>query len=146
MGMTWQQVIDNPYLQNLPFKIELSKWSKVEMSPASNLHGQRQGEIYRQLRNKKGGTSTIACSIQTDDGVRVADVAWISNELYAQFGTQTPYPQAPEVCVEIMSPSNTWAEMHMKAGLYLKAGAKEVWIEPLSGKRTTIKSGTANPT
>ena len=73
------------------------------------------------------------------DGVRVVDVARISNALFAQFGTQTRYPQAPELCVEIMSPSNTWSEMHMKAGLYLKAGAKEVWIEPLNGKRTTIK-------
>ena len=139
MAMTWQEVIDSPYLQNLPFKIELSKWGKVEMSPASNLHGQRQVEISSELRKKRGGIVIAECSIQTDDGVRVADVAWISNALYAQFGTQTPYPQAPELCVEIMSPSNTWAEMHMKAGLYLKAGAKEVWIEPLNGKRTIIK-------
>ena len=109
------------------------------MSPSSNLHGKRKGEICSRLRKRPGGVVTNACSIQTDDGVRVADVAWISNALYAQFGTQTPYPQAPELCVEIMSPSNTWAEMHMKAGLYLKAGAKEVWIEPLNGKRTTIK-------
>ena len=139
MGMTWQEVIDNPYLQNLPFKIELSKWGKVEMSPASNLHGRRQVEISSELSKKRGGVVIAECSIQTDDGVRVADVAWISDALYAQFGTQTPYPQAPEVCVEIMSPSNTWAEMHMKAAPYLKAGAKEVWIEPLEGKRTTIK-------
>ena len=139
MGMTWQEVIDNPYLQNLPFKIELSKWGKVEMSPASNLHGKRQGEISGEVCKRYGGVAIAGCSIQTDDGVRVADVAWISNALYAQFGTQTPYPQAPELCVEIMSPSNTWAEMHMKAGLYLKAGAREVWIEPLNGKRTVIK-------
>ena len=137
--MTWQEVIDNPNLQNLPFKIELSKWGKVEMSPASNLHGQRQVEISIELRKMRGGIVIAKCSIQTDDGVRVADVAWISNALYAQFGTQTPYPQAPELCVEIMSPSDTWAEMHMRAGLYLKAGAKEVWIEPLNGKRTTMK-------
>jgi len=139
MGMTWQEVIESPYLQNLPFKIELSKWGKIEMSPASNLHGKRQGEIFSELRKKRGGVVISECSIQTDDGVRVADVAWISNARYAQFGTQTPYPQAPELCVEIMSPSDTWAEMHMKVGLYLKAGAKEVWIEPLGGKRTIIK-------
>lgn len=139
MAMTWQEVIDSPYLQNLRFKIELSKWGKVEMSPASNLHGRRHVELSTELGKKRGGIVIAECSVQTDDGVRVADVAWISNALYAQFGTQTPYPQAPEVCVEIMSPGNTWAEMHMKAGLYLKAGAKEVWIEPLSGKRTTIK-------
>ena len=31
MAMTWQEVIYSPYLQNLPFKIELSKWGKVEI-------------------------------------------------------------------------------------------------------------------
>ena len=31
MGMTWQEVIDNPYLQNLPFKIELELgWRPAE--------------------------------------------------------------------------------------------------------------------
>ena len=29
--------------------------------------------------------------------------------------------------------------MHMKASLYLAAGAKEVWIQPLDGKRLIIK-------
>ena len=53
MAMTWQEVIDNPYLQNLPFKIELSKWGKVEMSPASSLHGQRQVEISSESRKKR---------------------------------------------------------------------------------------------
>ena len=73
--MTWQEVIDNPYLQNLPVKIKLSKWGKVDMSPASNAHGKRQGEIYIQLRKKRGGVVTVQRGIQTDDGVRVADVA-----------------------------------------------------------------------
>ena len=60
------------------------------MSPSSNLHGKRKGEICSRLRKRPGGVVTNACSIQTDDGVRVADVAWISNALYAQFGTQDP--------------------------------------------------------
>ena len=37
-----------------------------------------------------------------------------------------------------MSPNNSWAEMHMKAGLYLQAGAKQVWVVTLEGKRTVI--------
>lgn len=34
--MEWASVISNPLLQNLPFKIELNKWGKILMSPASN--------------------------------------------------------------------------------------------------------------
>jgi Uma2 family endonuclease len=137
--MQWNEVIANPFLQNLPFKIELNKWGKVEMSPASNQHGKLQVDISKELGKKRGGVVISECSIQTTDGVRVADVAWLSNALYQKLGTQTPYSQSPEICVEIMSPSNSWAEMHMKASLYLAAGAKEVWIQPLDGKRLIIK-------
>ncbi len=37
-------------------------------------------------------------------------------------------PTAPEICVEVMSPSNVWAEMEEKVTLYLARGAQEVWI------------------
>ena len=137
--MLWSEVIANPYLQNLPFKIELNKWGKIEMSPASNKHGRLQIDIGAELKKRKGGVVISECSIQTTEGVKVADVAWISNALFKRLGDETPYSQCPEICVEIKSPSNSWAEMHMKASLYLAAGAKEVWIQPLDGKRLTIK-------
>jgi Uma2 family endonuclease len=35
---------------------------------------------------------------------------------------------APEICVEIISPSNTPNEMEDKIELFLEAGAKEVWL------------------
>ena len=30
--MLWSEVITNPYLKNLPFKIELNRYGKIEMS------------------------------------------------------------------------------------------------------------------
>ncbi len=138
--MQWADVIANPWLQNLPFKIELNRWGKIEMSPAGNKHGALQAELATELRRRRGGKVLVACSVQTSDGVRVADVAWISKKRLDALGWATPFPQAPELCVEIMSPSNTWAEMHMKAGLYLQAGAAEVWVVTLDGKRTVIDS------
>jgi Uma2 family endonuclease len=98
-----------------------------------------QSEVARELDSKPGGRIVIECSIKTSDGVRVADVTWISDQRLAEFGDVTPFPKAPELCVEIMSPSNTWADMHMKASLYLEAGASEVWIQRLDGERTVIK-------
>jgi hypothetical protein len=46
------------------------------MSPASNLHGYEQGEIYSELKRKRGGKVIIECSTQTTHGVRAADVSW----------------------------------------------------------------------
>lgn len=137
--MQWADVLANPWLQNLPFKIELNRWGRIEMSPASNQHGAIQVDIAAELRRRRGGRVLVECSIQTSDGVRVADVAWISSKRLKTLGWTTPFASAPELCVEIMSPANSWAEMHMKAGLYLEAGAVEVWIVGLDGKRTVIR-------
>jgi Uma2 family endonuclease len=138
-AMTWDDVMANPYLKDLPFKIELNKWGKIEMSPASNRHGRLQFSIGKELDVRPGGTVFSECSIATSDGVRVADIAWISDERLAEMGEVTPFPRAPEVCVEVKSPSNSWAEMEMKAGLYIEAGAEEVWIASLDGQRRIIK-------
>ena len=137
--MQWSDVLQNPHLQNLPFKIELNKWGRIEMSPASNKHGIVQADLVGELRKRRGGKVMVECSVQTSDGVRVADVAWVSNKLLKEFGDATPFPRAPELCIEVMSPGNSWAEMHMKTGLYLEAGALEVWVVALDGKRTVMK-------
>ncbi|MBN2578243.1 MAG: Uma2 family endonuclease [Pirellulales bacterium] len=127
--MIWQEVIDNPLLDNLPFKIELNKYGQILMSPASNKHGIIQIEVALALAGKKMGGRVISeCSIETSEGVKVADIAWTSDEFMQRHGDTTPYPQAPELCVEIVSPSNTGAEISNKVDLYLAQGAKEVWI------------------
>ena len=141
--MQWADVLNNPWLQNLPFKIELNRWGKIELSPASNQHGAMQVDIAATLRKRRGGKVIVECSIQTTDGVRVADVAWSSNKRLRALGWATPFPSAPEICVEVMAPGNSWAEMHMKAGLYLQAGALEVWVVAADGKQTIIKPPVA---
>lgn len=127
--MEWAEVVDNPLLQNLPFKIELNKFGKLLMSPASNEHGRIQSRLAGMLINKlpKGEVIT-ECSIQTSDGVKVADVAWLSEEFVSEFNFITPYPKAPELCIEIVSPSNSKVEIQQKIDLYLARGASEVWV------------------
>lgn len=138
--MTWADVMANPFLKNLPFKIELNKWGRIEMSPASNEHGGVQFNIAKELDKRPGGRVIIECSIATSEGVRVADVAWISEERSREFGNVTPFPRAPEICVEVKSPSNSRGWMQIKAGLYLDAGAQEVWVVGLDGERTVIRA------
>jgi Uma2 family endonuclease len=127
--MEWSEVINNPILQDLPFKIELNKFGNILMSPASNSHGRTQVKIATNLTNNlPNGEVITECSIQTSEGVKVADVAWASNDFIKTYGYQTPYPKAPEICVEIVSPSNAKAEIAEKIELYLAKGAQEVWI------------------
>lgn len=127
--MTWDEIINNPILQDLPFKIETNKFGQILMSPASNRHGSIQFDVGRKIdQRKRKGTIIVECSISTSDGVKVADVAWASDEFIAEYGEVTPYPKAPEICVEVVSPSNSKEEIEQKVELYLAKGALEVWV------------------
>lgn len=135
LTMKWQELIENPFFRDMPYKIELNKFGQILMSPASNRHGIIQFNTGNKILEKTGGgIIVIECSILTSEGVRVADVAWLSDEFYAEFGERTPYPKAPGICVEIKSPGNSKAEMEEKIRLYLEKGALEVWIIDESAK------------
>lgn len=108
--MEWSEVINNPLPKDLPFKIELNKFGKILMSPASNSHGRAQVKIATSLTNKHPDREVITkCSIQTSEDVKVADVVWASNEFIETYAYKTPYPKAPKICIEIVSPSNSKA-------------------------------------
>lgn len=114
-------------MQNLSFKIELNKFGKLLISPESNSHGRSQGRIAGALSQQQPEGEVITeCSIQTSDGVKVAEVAWASATFIAELGYATPYPKAPELCIEIVSPSNSKQEISEKLELYLATGAQEV--------------------
>ena len=127
--MQWSDVLAEPTLRDLPFKIELNQWGIIEMSPASTWHGRRQGKLIAYLNRKLLTGSVIPeAAIQTVLGVRVPDVVWCSDSFDALQGNVSPLPIAPELCVEVLSSSNTDAEMSAKRGAYFAAGAQEVWL------------------
>lgn len=138
--MQWAEVINDSSLENLPYKIELNEYGQIVMSPATNKHGFLQAEIAFFLRNNRQGRVVTECSVETAKGVKVADVAWGSNKFFQQNGTDTPYQQAPEICVEIVSPSNSQPEMKEKISLYLSNGAQEVWICSAEGELEIYKT------
>lgn len=127
--MQWQDICDDKLLQDLPYKIELNQWGQIVMSPTKIKHGFFQNKIGSLLDQlTTGGEATIECAIQTADNVKVADVAWASDERADIILEEVSASIAPEICVEVRSDSNTNAEMEFKKKLYFEAGAQEVWI------------------
>lgn len=125
----WNQVLAEPAFRDLPYKLETTRSGAIMMTPASNWHGSAQYHVGQTLgKSRKGGDVINECSILTSDGVKVADVAWVSDEFLEQHGYQTPYLVAPEICVEVASPGNSREEIERKVDLYLAKGALEVWI------------------
>ena len=134
-AMNWQQVCDNKQLQDLPYKIELNRWGKIEMSPHRKEHSAFQGEISYLLRVLLPlGKALSECAIDTSEGVKVADAAWVSKPRWKAMSKAASCSTAPEICVEVASDSNTKSEMEMKRKLYMKAGALEFWFCDSNGK------------
>jgi len=127
--LRWADVINDKSLQDLPYKIELDARGRIVMTPASNQHARYQGKIAELLGPlARGGEVLTECSVETLDGVKVPDVAWASNAFLKKHHYETPFTQAPEICVEVVSPSNSHEEMDEKITLYLAKGAREVWL------------------
>ena len=124
----WDELCRDPSLRNLPYKIELNAWGKVEMSPASVPHAWLQSATLAELKEQlPNGLALTECPVLTSIGVRVPDVVWASADFMRRHHGMSPLPQAPEICVEVLSPSNVEAEIAEKTRAYLAAGAREVW-------------------
>ncbi len=127
--MTWVELCHDKNLQDLPYKIELNRAGKIIMSPTRNLHGYYASNIAHILKNLLPSGETITeCAIETEDSTKVADVVWASKKTFAIIKNEFSCSVAPEICVEVLSPSNARAEMEFKRELYLKAGAQEYWV------------------
>lgn len=129
----WLEVLEDKSLRDLPYKVETNRGGQLIMSPAKNVHAFYQGRVVALLERALGGYVFAECSIGTPEGVKVPDVAWCSNAFLAQHGFADPYAVAPEICVEIKSPSNAESELQSKVRLYLDAGAREVWLVDAKG-------------
>ena len=127
LGERFRALVEDPRFANVQGKVELDAWGRIIVSPASNLHALLQGRLIARLA-VGGGEVLAEASVATAAGVLVADVAWMSPESADALGTQTPFPRAPDLCVEIASPSNSKAALEGKVAAYLKSGAREVWV------------------
>jgi len=104
------------------------------MSPVKVKHTFFQGEIEFLLRSLKGnGKVGPECAIWTKKGTKVADVVWCSKERWEIIKEETEASIAPEICIEVLSASNTEEEhfpeeLQEKRELYFEQEAQEVWF------------------
>src|SRR2546423_1577376 len=126
----WAEVLADPDLARLPHRIETDRHGHILMSPPpAPAHGDRESEIAFQLKTwLPQGRTVTNCPVSTSDGVKAPDVAWVAPERRLEVRSLICLTRAPEICVEVLSPSNTRKEIQEKTALYFEAGASEVWI------------------
>lgn len=116
---------------------ELIRGEVVQLTPAGEDHSEIESETFFLLRSfvKEKGLGTVWAG---DAGfilekepytVRSPDVAFISKaRLSTPRNRKSFFPGAPDLAVEILSPTDSLKAAESKAMMYLRAGGSVVWI------------------
>jgi Uma2 family endonuclease len=132
----WEKVLADRFLAGLPHRIETDRFGQIVMSPPPNpQHGKEQYKIGSLLESHlPNGDVITECPVSTAEGVKGVDVTWISKDRWRSQRGKACLTQAPEICVEVISPGNTQRELREKKVLFFAAGAEEVWFCHRDGK------------
>ena len=131
-------------------RCELVKGKLKEMPPATgHSHGRAELEVAYYLReyvveNELGQVMVGEVGIYTErepDSVRAADVLFISHERFNQVQSDSFLDVPPELIVEIMSPTNSWEDMHQKLKEYFDVGVDTVWVIEPSNRAVQVYRG-----
>ena len=124
-------------------RYELIRGVLIEKMPTGDPHGETVARTSHLIfgyadENDFGVVRTGEPGYRLERGpdtVRAPDVAWIAPGRIPQ-GTQG-YPElAPDLAIEVQSPSNSNAEMGEKASMWLAYGSRQVWI--LNPENTSV--------
>jgi Uma2 family endonuclease len=115
---------------------ELVEGRIVSMSPTKLRHGRLEYRLARMLGefvevNDLGEifVGEVGIYVQRNpDTVRAADVPFISHERLAKATPDDFLDVAPELVIEIMSPSDRWSEVRRKLREYLAVGVTVVLV------------------
>ncbi len=134
------------------FRYELVRGELRRMTPAGSEHGRITVRITWRLakhveENQLGTVYAAETGFRlaaNPDTVRAPDVAFVSRERVEAVGEVDGFwPEAPQLAVEVISPSDSYADVEEKVFDWLNAGTKMVVvINPRQRSATVYKSPT----
>jgi Uma2 family endonuclease len=150
-SMTAQELFELPpdHLRH-----ELVRGELVTMPPTGDIHGARTGRITLRLgefidKHNLGlffGAETGFLLARNPDTVRAPDFAFLSQARLAQQNlTGKFYPGAPDLAVEVLSPSDTASEVLEKIDAWLAAGTRMVWVVDPEKQTLTVYAPERQP-
>lgn len=142
-----------------PLYYELHHGELVSVTRPKFKHHLLQDHLVQLLRAAGGGRGYISMEIAfralPEHELRVADVAFISQERFAGMDPDDYLRGAPDLVIEVLSPSNTAAELNEKEKLCLENGCASFWevdaalrqvkVSTPDGITTTYQAGQEIP-
>ena len=132
--MTAEQLFELP---DDGYRSELVEGEIVRMTPTGAEHGVLSIRIGRLLDEHVSARGLgVCCGAETGfilqrdpDIVRAPDVAFVAAARIPKTGIpKTYWPFAPDLAVEVLSPSDRLTDVHAKIAEYFAAGTSMVWI------------------
>ena len=127
-------------------RYELVDGEVVEMAPVFRRHGRTASNIttafniYSRQRGEGWSEVEVGYTVRSGpDTVRGPDVSLILTGQPDDEDEGSGFvPGTPDIAVEVVSPSNTAAEMERKVAEYLAAGSHRVWVAYPSNRTVAV--------
>ena len=121
---------------------ELRHGELVTVSPPKHRHYSIQRRLRRLLEKAAGDADVVdtemAFRALPEHEYRIADVAFLSKERWDRIPGEGTLAGAPDLVIEVLSPSNTVAEMFDKRTLCLENGAREFWVVDIEHRQVEV--------
>ena len=120
-------------------RVEVVEGEIIEMTPVGGLHNLIAKNILLALdthvKTHRSGivfTDSLLYVLSEQEGVRMArvpDVSFVRKEdIPSAWNMERPFPGAPTLAVEVMSPDDQIEDVVQKVSDYFDAGTAEVWV------------------
>lgn len=135
----FERIPDDPQ-----FRYELHHGELIKVPPPKHLHSRIQLRLRSLLeaavRDAGIVTTELGFRPLPEHEYRIADVVFVSRERWDKVPDDGYLEGAPEIVIEVLSPSNSAAEMLDKEQLCLENGSVEFWVVDPRGRQVKVST------
>ena len=125
------------------FKLELHHGEVVKVPPPKKRHSAVRTRLNRALLSMLGDV----CYVQTEFPFKVGEHdAWVADlgvtaaSRWAAVPDDSWFSGAPEIVIEVLSPSNTASEMYDRERTCFEGGCREFWVVDPDARQVYVTS------
>ena len=141
--LTYEEYLDTPEIEG---RFDIVDGEIIMAAAPTNEHQETIGEFYFILRpfvieHNLGKVLFAPLDIvirRNPLRTRQPDLLLLSNESYARIDRHLPIEEAPELTIEILSPSNTRRRIQDVLADYAAIGVKECWLVSLATRTIEV--------
>jgi Uma2 family endonuclease len=136
----FEQLPETP--QGFPY--ELRHGELVQVPPPNRKHYLAQRRLQRRLEQAAGAAGEVGIEMPfrplPEFEYWQANVAFVSRTRWDQIPGEKHLEGAPDLVVEVLSPSNTAAEMLDRRNLCLENGSREFWLVDIEHQQVEVST------